>query len=65
MPQVDQILSRTRAFQAPIFARSLGHLATSVGGFFVTCAVMYLTLAVSRCNSDLERVAPFRLAAAG
>ena len=47
MPQIDQIFSRTRAFQAPILARSLGQLATSLGGFSVTCAAMYLTLAVS------------------
>ena len=47
MPQLDQILSRSRAFQAPILARSLGQLATSFGGFFVTCAVMYLCLALS------------------
>ena len=47
MPQLDQILSRSRAFQAPILARSLGQLATSFGGFLVTCAVMYLCLALS------------------
>jgi acyl-lipid omega-6 desaturase (Delta-12 desaturase) len=47
VPQIDQILSKTRAFQAPILARSLGQLATSLGGFSVTCAAMYLTLAVS------------------
>jgi len=47
MSQPDQILFRTRAFQAPILARSLGQLATSFGGFFVTCAVMYLCLALS------------------
>ena len=47
MPQVEQILPRTEAFQAPILARSLGQLATSFGGFFVICAAMYLTLAVS------------------
>ena len=47
MPQLDQILSRSRAFRAPILARSLGQLATSFGGFFVTCAVMYLCLPLS------------------
>jgi acyl-lipid omega-6 desaturase (Delta-12 desaturase) len=47
MPQVEQIFARAEAFQAPILARSLGQLATSFGGFFVICAAMYLTLAVS------------------
>lgn len=47
MPQMDQILSRTRAFQAPILARSLGQIATSFGGFFATCTAMYLCLALS------------------
>jgi acyl-lipid omega-6 desaturase (Delta-12 desaturase) len=45
--QLDQILPRTKPFQAPILARSLGQLATSFGGFFVTCTAMYLCLAVS------------------
>ena len=47
MPQMDQIFSGTKAFQAPILARSLGQLATSFGGFFATCTAMYLCLAVS------------------
>jgi len=47
MPQVDQILSGTNAFQAPILVYSLGQLATSFGEFFATCAAMYLCLAVS------------------
>jgi acyl-lipid omega-6 desaturase (Delta-12 desaturase) len=47
MPQLDQIISATKAFQAPILARSLGQLATSFGGFFSTCAAMYLCLTVS------------------
>src|SRR5690349_4830906 len=42
MTQMDPILSATKAFQAPILARSLGQLATSVGGFFATCTAMYL-----------------------
>ena len=46
MPQIDQILSRTRAFRTPILARSLGQLASSFGGFFATCIAMYLCLAV-------------------
>jgi hypothetical protein len=65
VPQVDQILSRIRAFQAPILARCLGQLMTSLGGFFVTCAAMCLTLAVSRCKSDPERLVGLHLAAAG
>jgi acyl-lipid omega-6 desaturase (Delta-12 desaturase) len=47
LPQMDQILSGTKAFQAPILARSLGQLATSFGGFFATCTAMYLCLAIS------------------
>src|SRR5437660_2659385 len=47
VPEMEQILARTKAFQAPILARSLGQLATSFGGFFVICAAMYLSLGVS------------------
>jgi acyl-lipid omega-6 desaturase (Delta-12 desaturase) len=47
MLQMDQIFSGTKAFHAPILARSLGQLATSFGGFFATCTAMYLCLAVS------------------
>jgi acyl-lipid omega-6 desaturase (Delta-12 desaturase) len=47
MTQMDPILSATKAFQAPILARSLGQLATSFGGFFAACTEMYLCLAVS------------------
>jgi omega-6 fatty acid desaturase (delta-12 desaturase) len=47
MPQMDQILTGTRAFQAPILSRSLGQLVTSFGGFVATCTAMYLCLAVS------------------
>src|SRR3974390_2152442 len=47
MPQMDQILSGTRAFQGPILGRSLGQLATSFGGFFATCTAMYMCLALS------------------
>ena len=65
MPQIDQILSRARAFQAPILVRRLGHLATSPGGFFVTCTAMCRILAVALCNSDLKRPVALRLAAAG
>jgi len=45
--QVDQILSTTKAFQAPILARSLAQLATSFGGFFGTCAAMYVSFPFS------------------
>jgi hypothetical protein len=41
MPQLDQIISGTKPFQAPILARSLGQLATSFGGFFGSCTAMY------------------------
>jgi omega-6 fatty acid desaturase (delta-12 desaturase) len=41
------ILSGVAAFQHPILGRSLGQLATSLGGFFVTCAAMYLCLGIS------------------
>src|SRR5438034_8468194 len=47
MRHIDQVFSRTKAFQAPILARSLGQLATSFGGFFATCTAMYSCLAVS------------------
>jgi len=47
VPQLDQMLSGTKRFQAPILARSLGQLATSFGGFVATCTAMYLCLAVS------------------
>jgi len=47
-------------------ARRLGHLATSLDGFFVTCAAMCLTLAVSLCGSDLvRRLVALRLAPLG
>src|SRR5215468_9159355 len=44
---LDQMLSGTKGFQAPILTRSLGQLATSFGGFVATCTAMYLCLAVS------------------
>src|SRR4029077_16983898 len=47
MDEMKQILSGTAAFQHPILARSLAQLATSFGGFLVTCAVMYLCLEIS------------------
>lgn len=47
MQDIKHILSATTAFQDPILLRSLGQLTTSVGGFFVTCAAMYLCLGIS------------------
>src|SRR6266576_2946136 len=47
MHDMKHIFSGTAAFQNPILARSLGQLATSVGGFFATCAAMYLCLGIS------------------
>jgi omega-6 fatty acid desaturase (delta-12 desaturase) len=47
VPQIDPTFSQSTPFQAPILARSLAQLATSFGGFFATCAAMYLCLAVS------------------
>jgi len=47
MPQPDLILAASAPFQAPILSRSLGQLSTSFGGFFATCAVMYVCAAVS------------------
>jgi omega-6 fatty acid desaturase (delta-12 desaturase) len=44
---MDQIVSGTKAFEAPILKRSLTQLMTSFGGFFVTCAAMYFCLTVS------------------
>jgi acyl-lipid omega-6 desaturase (Delta-12 desaturase) len=46
-PQIDPTFSASTAFQAPILARSLAQLSSSFGGFFATCAVMYLCVAVS------------------
>jgi acyl-lipid omega-6 desaturase (Delta-12 desaturase) len=47
VPQIDPTFSQSTPFQAPILARSLAQLATSFGGFFATCAAMYLCLAAS------------------
>src|SRR5947208_8865871 len=47
MDDTKNLFSGTAAFQKPILARSLGQLATSVGGFFATCAAMYLCLRIS------------------
>lgn len=42
-----QTFAKTTPFQTPVLARSLGQIATSFGGFFVTSAVMYLCLRLS------------------
>src|SRR5438270_8678482 len=47
MDDMKNLFSGTAAFQKPILAQSLGQLATSVGGFFATCAAMYLCLRIS------------------
>ena len=44
---MDRLIRETAPFQAPILRRSLGQLATSFGGFFATCAAMYLCVEVS------------------
>jgi len=44
---MDPVQFSTAAFRAPILARSLGQLATSLGGFIATCAAMYFCVAVS------------------
>src|SRR5258708_37490330 len=43
----DDYRHATVPFQTPTLSRSLLQLATSFGGFCVTCAVMYLCLEVS------------------
>jgi acyl-lipid omega-6 desaturase (Delta-12 desaturase) len=57
---VSEILAETSLFQAPILRRSLGQIATSFGGFFVTCVGMYLCFDVSSLI-----VLPLSLLAAG
>jgi acyl-lipid omega-6 desaturase (Delta-12 desaturase) len=46
MPQMDQMLSGTKAFQTPILACSLGQLTTSFGRFFAGCTAMYLAVSL-------------------
>src|SRR5258706_1126878 len=60
MSELKNILSGVAAFQRPILARSLGQLATSVGGFIVTCAAVYLCLGISLWMSS-----PLSVLAAG
>jgi omega-6 fatty acid desaturase (delta-12 desaturase) len=47
MSDLKNILSGVAAFQHPILGRSLWQMATSLGGFLVTCAAMYLCLGIS------------------
>jgi omega-6 fatty acid desaturase (delta-12 desaturase) len=44
---MSDLVSGTKPFQAPMLAHSLGQVATSFGGFFVTCAAVYFFLSVS------------------
>src|SRR5713226_8722536 len=46
MPQLDPTFTESTRFQAPILARGLAQLVTSFGGFFATCAAMYLWVPV-------------------
>jgi acyl-lipid omega-6 desaturase (Delta-12 desaturase) len=43
---MSDLVSGTKPFQVPILARSLGQVATSFGGFFITCAAAYSSLGV-------------------
>src|SRR5882762_8863180 len=47
VPEIDPLLAESIPFQSPVLARSLVQLSTSFGGFFATCVVMYLCIAVS------------------
>jgi omega-6 fatty acid desaturase (delta-12 desaturase) len=47
MTEADSIHAASTPFQAPILARSLGQLSTSFGGFFASCATMYVCATVS------------------
>src|ERR1700731_2396501 len=47
MSELKDMLSGVAAFQHPVLGRSLGQLATSLGGFCATCAAMYLCLGIS------------------
>jgi len=47
MQDIKDIVSDTAPFQNPVLLRSVGQLTTSVGGFLVTCAAMYLCLEIS------------------
>jgi omega-6 fatty acid desaturase (delta-12 desaturase) len=60
MPQMDTIFTESSPFQTPIVTRSVGQLLTSFGGFFATCATMYVCVDVS-----FWVALPFSLVAAG
>jgi acyl-lipid omega-6 desaturase (Delta-12 desaturase) len=47
VPEIDPLLAESIPFQSPVLARSLVQLSTSFGGFFATCVVVYLCIAVS------------------
>ena len=47
MNQPADIRQNTKYFQAPILGKSLTQILTSFGGFFATCAAMYLLSTVS------------------
>jgi omega-6 fatty acid desaturase (delta-12 desaturase) len=44
---MSELSAQAAPFQTPMLARSIGQLVTSFGGFFATCAVMYLLLRLS------------------
>lgn len=44
---IKEILAGSTQFQMPILSRSIAQIATSFGGFFATCAVMYFCLGLS------------------
>lgn len=54
------LLPGSASFQTPILARSIAQIATSFGGFFATCAVMYISYSVS-----IWLALPFSVLAAG
>jgi omega-6 fatty acid desaturase (delta-12 desaturase) len=47
MPERDHLRRQVRAYQLPVLHKSLSQLATSFGGFFVTCAVMFALTDIS------------------
>lgn len=46
-PTRAELRAAVAGFQSPSLLKSLGQIASSFGGFAVTCAVMYLTLGIS------------------
>ena len=45
--QIDLAFPESARFQGPILRRSVAQLSTSFGGFFATCAAIYLCITVS------------------